>query len=396
MARASESPLMAFLRRRDPRPKFSQLTIEQRAITIYSEGGQYWPHFEGIIREITEGHNLPVSFLTSSSSDPVLDDPPPRVLPFFIGEGFKRSYAFQTMEAGVVVATVPQIGTKLLPKSLRTEALGIKYLYVFHSMVSTHMAYEADAFDHFDTVFCTGPYMETEIRRREMMYGLPPKELVLHGYGRLDAIIRNRSESATNNSPPVVLVAPSWGPSCIFETCGSAVIAELLETGAEVIARPHPMTLKKSNGVIEELSKRFQANPKFSLDLDVSSQDSLQRSDVMVSDWSGAALEYAFGTLKPVLFIDVERKVNNQAYAELDIEPFESSIRDQIGEVVSPNNLAGIAPALLSLLQTSEQRRESISALRDATISNLGNSAAIAAELIVEKALTFIRAQGAR
>ena len=116
----------------------------------------------------------------------------------------------------------------------------------------------------------------------------------------------------------------------------------------------------------------------------------------MVSDWSGAALEYAFGTLKPVLFIDVERKVNNQAYAELDIEPFESFIRDQIGEVVSPNNLAGIAPALLSLLKTSEQRRESISALRDATISNLGNSAAIAAELIVEKALTFIRAQGAR
>ncbi len=387
---------MAILRRRNPQTKYSQLPLEQRAITFYSEGGQYWTHFEEIILQITEDHNLPVCYLTSSRDDPVLSDPPPGVLPFFIGEGFKRSYAFQTMEAGVVVATVPQIGTKLLPKSLRAEALGMKYLYVFHSMVSTHMAYEPDAFDHFDTVFCTGQYMETEIRKREMIQGLPQKELVLHGYGRLDAIIRNRSDSVTKNSPPVVLVAPSWGPSCIFETCGLEVIAELLETGAEVIARPHPMTLKKSNAVIDEISRRFQANPRFSLDLDVSSQDSLQRSDVMVSDWSGAALEYAFGTLKPVLFIDVARKVNNQAYTELDIEPFESSIRDRIGEVVSPNNLAGIAPALLSLLQTSEQRRDSISAVRDATISNIGNSATVATEQIVKKALAFIRDQGAR
>lgn len=386
---------MAFLRRREPQPKFSQLPLEQRAITFYSEGGQYWTHFEEIVLQITEAHNLPVCYLTSSKIDPVLNDPPPGVLPFFIGEGFKRSYAFQTMEAGVVVATVPQIGTKLLPKSLRTEDLGMKYLYVFHSMVSTHMAYEPDAFDHFDTVFCTGPYMETEIRKREMMYGLPKKELVLHGYGRLDAIIRNRSEATTKNSPPVVLVAPSWGPSCIFESCGLEVIAELLTTGAEVIARPHPMTLKKNKSAIEEISKRFQEHPRFSLDQDVSSQDSLLKSDVMVSDWSGAALEYAFGTLKPVLFIDVERKVNNRLYAELDIEPFEASIREQIGEVVSPNNLTGLAPTLLSLLQTSEQRRESISAVRDASISNLGNSASIAAELIVEKALTFIREQGA-
>lgn len=387
---------MAILRRRETQPKYSQLPLEQRAITFYSEGGQYWPHFEGMIYELTETHNLPISYLTSSKSDPILDDPPPGVSPFFIGEGFKRSYAFQTMEAGVVVATVPQIGTKILPKSLRTEALGMKYLYVFHSMVSTHMAYGPDALDHFDTVLCTGPYMETEIRRREIMYGLPQKELVLHGYGRLDAIIRNRSDSTTRNSPPVVLIAPSWGPSCIFETCGLEVIAELLETGVEVIARPHPMTLKKNNAVIEAISKRFQANPRFSLDLDVSSQDSLQRSDVMVSDWSGAAIEYAFGTLKPVLFVDVERKVNNPHYLDLGIEPFEVSIRDRIGKVVAPSNLSQIGPSVVSLLENSGMWREAIITERDTAISNIGSSAEIGAATIAEKALNFLRIRGAR
>ena len=31
----------------------------------------------------------------------------------------------------------------------------------------------------------------------------------------------------------------------------------------------------------------------------------------MVSDWSGAALEYSFGLKKPVIFLDLPKKVNN-------------------------------------------------------------------------------------
>mgnify|MGYP003326545469 CR=1 FL=1 len=46
----------------------------------------------------------------------------------------------------------------------------------------------------------------------------------------------------------------------------------------------------------------------------MSTQESLHRSDLMISDWSGAALDYALGLNKPVLFIDVPRKVNNLDY----------------------------------------------------------------------------------
>ena len=387
---------MGLLRRKSQQLKYSAQTLEEKAVTFYSEGGQYWPHFEGMICELTETHNLPISYLTSSKSDPILDDPPPGVSPFFIGEGFKRSYAFQTMEAGVVVATVPQIGTKLLPKSLRAQALGMKYVYVFHSMVSTHMAYEPDAFDHFDTVLCAGQYMENEIRLREAIKGLPRKEIVLHGYGRLDTILGNRTERLSENSPPVILVAPSWGPSCIFETCGVELITELLETGAEVIARPHPMTIKRSHSSVTSISKRFEDHPRFSIELDISSQDSLQRSDVMVSDWSGAAIEYAFGTLRPVLFVDVERKVNNQDYGDLGIEPYEVSIRDRIGKVVEPSKLSQIGPSVISMLENSGMWREAIITERDTAISNIGNSAEIGAAVIAEKAMSFLRTQGER
>lgn len=51
----------------------------------------------------------------------------------------------------------------------------------------------------------------------------------------------------------------------------------------------------------------------------------------MVSDWSDAALEYAFCRESPVLFVDVPRKVNNPAWQEIGLEPIEASIRDKIG-----------------------------------------------------------------
>ena len=59
----------------------------------------------------------------------------------------------------------------------------------------------------------------------------------------------------------------------------------------------------------------------------------------MICDWSGAALDYAFGLLKPVIFIDVPRKVNNPEYTEIDVEPFEVFIRNEVGCVVDPSEL---------------------------------------------------------
>ena len=60
------------------------------------------------------------------------------------------------------------------------------------------------------------------------------------------------------------------------------------------------------------------------------------RSDILVSDWSAMALEYSMGLEKPVLFIDVPRRIRNPNWRELEIEPIENTIREQVGEIVSP------------------------------------------------------------
>ncbi len=268
-------------------------------------------------------------------------------------------------------------------------------MYVFHSMASTHMIYEPDGFDHYDTVCCVGPYMVTEIRRREELEGLPAKELVDHGYGRLDTILGTPvPPRATDAEHPTVLVAPSWGPTCIVETVGVELVRALLDDGCRVIVRPHPMTAKRSPDALARLRSTFAGADGFRLDEDIAAAGSLRESDLMISDWSGAALEYAFGLGRPVLFVDVERKVNNPQYERLGIEPFEVRVRTRIGEVIAPDAVADAPAAVRSLVARAAEWPERLAAVRDESIFHVGSSGRIAAELIAAKADAFAARHG--
>jgi YidC/Oxa1 family membrane protein insertase len=109
------------------------------------------------------------------------------------------------------------------------------------------------------------------------------------------------------------------------------------------------MTTRKRQEVIAAIRDRFRGDAAVTLETDVASTQSLFDADVLISDWSGVALEYAFARERPVLFVDVPRKVNNPGYAALGIEPLEVEIRGEIGVILSPARLAD-APALVEEL----------------------------------------------
>lgn len=380
------------------RKAYEKLPLAERVLTFYAEDGGSWPHFAPIVAALT-ARGESICYLTSDDDDPILDAPPPGVRPYAIGEGVGRAFLFQTMETGVLVATVPQLGISVLPRSRQAEKLGTNYVYVFHSMASTHMIYEPDGFDHYDTVLCVGPYMVDEIRAREAQAKLPAKELALHGYGRLDTIraqVATLERPSTDPEHPKVLVAPSWGPTCIFETVGVPLVHALLDAGCRVIARPHPMTKKRTPKAIAELEAAFANHPDVTIDRDVAATESLRVADLMVSDWSGAALEYAFGFERPVLFVDVDRKVNNPDYESLGITPFEVAVREQLGGVVAPDALDEVGPAVRRLIGEAGEWPERLAAIRDEHIANVGHSGEVGAEIIAAKVAAFRAARGVK
>jgi len=332
---------MSFFRHIKDVVRFMSLPKEQRRLTFYSGGKNYWPHLEGLVKELLETSNIPVCYISSGEDDPGLTLEHYNYYVFKIDESFVRNWLFKNIETDVMVMTMPDIELFQVKRSKKHK---VYYIYVQHSLVSLHMVYRKGAFDHYDTIFCAGPYHVKEIRAMEEKYNLPAKNLVEHGYGRLDSImeeVKNRPKKEKVDGEPLhVLMAPTWGPKETIESgVGEKIVDKLMQDGYRVTLRPHPQTIKFAKDKIDLILKKHKENKMFNYEENISGQDSLHESDVMISDWSGAALDYAFGLNKPVWFVDVPRKVNNVDYEELGIEPFEVMIRPKIGKVLHIENM---------------------------------------------------------
>tara|TARA_B100002003_G_scaffold236073_1_gene251678 strand:- start:76 stop:1218 length:1143 start_codon:yes stop_codon:yes gene_type:complete len=357
-----------------------QLPKSYRKIVFYSEGQAYWVHLEGILTEFLSQTNTPVCYITSDQDDPGLCYEHPNLRSFKIDDGGCRNWLFKNIDTDVMVMTMPDLEKHQVKRSKHP----VHYVYVQHSLVSLHMVYRKGAFDHFDTIFCAGPHQVREVRAIEKKYQLPQKGVVEHGYGRLDAIIENRKtrEPKLPNNPKQILIAPSWGEYSLIETVGDQVVSHLLENGFHVILRPHPQTVKLAKIQLESILRQYKNNSNFELEVNFSSQDSLHRSDLMISDWSGAALDYSFGLGKPVLFIDVPRKVNNPEYESINMEPFEIWIRNKIGKIHSVEALDSLSRSVDDLL--SVEKHTDYESLIECNVFNAGISSRIGAEYLIE------------
>jgi len=359
---------------------FKRVPREQRQIVFYSEGKGYWSWFEPVFRSLQRLHDLPVLYVTSASDDPLLLDPPEGMRAFYVGEGSMRTLFFSTLDVDVLLMTMPDLQSFHIKRS----PFPVHYAYLHHSIVSTHMIYRAEAFDHFDSILCVGPHHVEETRAREQALGLSPKTLVEHGYGRLDRILEqgNAGPLPRADAPIQVLVAPTWGANGLIEQHGIDAVKPLIDAGLRVILRPHPRTRKFAGPTLDEIARHYRDEPRFRMDEDSDGTASLQSSDIMLSDWSGAALEFAFGLERPVIFADVPRKVLNPDYAQLDIEPIEVQVREQLGVVVAVDRLETLGEVAQAMADDSEKWQASLREARQRWIFNTGKSGDKAAEYL--------------
>ena len=377
------SGLQDFLFAKPELKRFSNAPKSQKLIVFYSEGSGYWTHFKPILEALSQYNDLVCSYLTSERTDPILLNPPKGVEPYYIGEKTIRTLCFAGLEADTVVMTMPNLHNSYIKRSPYVR----KYIYVHHSLASQHMIYGSEAFDNFDVIFCAGNHHIEETKKRERQKSLPPKELIKHGYGRLESLIKAIDEQEIPSPIPEisnprshVLIAPSWGPNAILERLGDEIIDQLLNAKFEVTLRPHPQTVKDVPKIIEKIKNTYGNNSNFHYDNNMSAIHSLKVADVMISDWSGAALEFAFARLKPALFIDVPRKINNKNYESLGLIPVEVSIREKIGTILPENKIQKISTYVDDLISNEVDWNDKIEKVRGETVFNIGDSGQVAAE----------------
>ena len=365
--------------------KFNKLDLDERSIVFYSESSVLlYPHVEQIIKEL-EKRDQKICYVTSSKDDPILKNENKKIKSFYIGDGSAKYKFFWELKAKIVIMTMPDLENYWIKRS---KVYPVHYVYIFHSIVSTHTIYRKGAFDHFDSIFCVGPHHIDEITATESVYNLNHKNLVEYGYGLLDKLQKNKpvknQKNSTKYEKKKIVIAPSWGKKGLLETKGIELVKILLDAGYHVTVRPHPMTISKWPKKIKAIKNEFDDNPNFEMETDVSSFESIYSAYGLISDWSGIAIEYAFVCEMPVFYIDVSQKINNSSYNKIPCKPLESSIRNLIGKVISPNDLGSLPEVIESTYEENNNFKAIIQEVRNKTVFNLGQSGVKGAQEILK------------
>lgn len=346
-------------------------------LCFYSERDIYYRYFEGYIDYVLSASDLEICYITSDPGDPVLDANHPRIKAFYINHLLAAT--LRRLNARALVMTMPDLDRLHVKRSRHP----VKYVYLFHGVGSIHLQYDKKAFDAYDTIFCLGPYDRDELRRAEELYDLPAKELVESGYYWIEKIFRDHSKYRAGDGVRRILVAPSWHDENILALCLTDLLAAFESSDYHVTLRPHPETIKRNWPLIASIQKRIEGRENLALELDMVSGLSIHQADLLITDWSAISFEYAFGTERPVLFIDTPCKIQNPDYAELGIEPAEFSTRAELGRALAPGELGGLVSTVDELIEERELYREKIVRCREQTLFNWLSSDRVGGEHLI-------------
>lgn len=354
---------------------YKTIINKNKEVIIYSEDNSYYFHLEPIIDELIK---LDVNFLyfTSDKYDQCFFQNKLKNKCFYIGKGIIRILFFALLDCRVMVMTMPDLDNYHIKKSKKN----VHYIYVQHSLISNHMGYNKNAFNNYNSIFCSTPYHLNEITKIEEQNNLKLKKKIKHGYGKLDILLDKTKNKYLKNH---ILIAPSWHEGSIVDNGIEKIIEILLINNFTVYFRPHSETIIRKKNKLNIIANNFKQFPKFIFD-NKFSNNVFDKAEYLITDWSGIAFEFAYLTLRPSIFINTPKKISNHDYAKLGIEPFEISVRDQIGYELEICEIDKILKVLKSLDSKKYKYQSNITKIREANIYNLGISGKVGAKYIQE------------
>jgi phosphonate transport system ATP-binding protein len=367
--------------------QIKELDHINKKIAFYAERGSDWNHYSNIINDLINIHNIDIYYITSDHTDSILTKSTKNIYPYYIGYDEVRTEFLQTLRFKIFVTTMPDLGKFNFTRS----PYDVHYVYVFSTLISTHMGYIQDAFDYYDSILCLGPHQINEIKASEQYYGLKQKTIIECGYGHLDNILDTlKQEPKTLQAQKEdisVVIAPTYGQHSLLEIDNGELCCNLLDILAKaniaVTLRPHWMSINNNPSLISKITERQKKYKAFNIEKDLSSISSLIDSDVLISDLSGVALEYAFGFLKPVVYIDIPIRVRNADFNAIKLPAFEVEMQSKTGKVVSPEKLTDI-PNIIHKLNKDDTFRNNCVELRKKSVFNIGISGSVGANYLFD------------
>lgn len=365
-------------------------SVVNKHLVFYSESNGFYKYYKGFIEFILAHTDLTIHYITSDPDDRIfeLEKTQPKIRAYYIGEN-KLITLMMKMDADVVVMTMPDLENYHIKRSYIRDDM--EYINVSHGMGSNNLTFRKGALDHFDTVFCAGIHQKVEIEQQEQVYQLPAKTCVEVGYPLIDEMRENyeRSEHKVNLRKKI-LVAPSWQKDNIIDSCLEELLDSLKKTDCEIIVRPHPQEVRLKKEYMESLKKKYEPDG-IEIQTDFTSNNPVLEADLLITDWSDISWEYAFTTLRPVMYINTPMKVMNPEWQKIEYPPLNIFLRDQLGKSLDTDQLDQAAETAEYLLEHTATYQEKINELAHTYVYNLGTSAEAGGRYIIRAVLNQVK-----
>ena len=274
------------------------------------------------------------------------------------------------IECENLILTTPDFGKS---KKLKISKRCKKVIYIFHSAVSSSMIYNEGAFDGYDYACCVGDHHFLELSER-YSEKKQSNHLVKFGYPYLDYLMVNTEKN--NFEKNLILIAPTWYPEYpdYYESIYKPIIEDLLENKFKVIFRPHPEYLKRFSNNFYDFKQNFSSNQNFEANDDDENLQIMQKSNFLITDWSGIAFEYAYTFLRPVIFVEGPKKILNKNYTKFKNSPIEITDREELGEIWNPREDYKVIDVVQKIKINEILYKEKITKNLEKNIYNLGKS----------------------
>lgn len=362
-------------------------SIVNKHLVIYSEKSGFYKYFEALIEELTKKSNITIHYITNDPDDIIFEvaKTNPKIKPYYIGLK-KLITLMMKLECDIVVMTTPDLDKFYIKRSIVKK--DIEYIYIPHDMMSVHMGFREGALDAFDTIFCTGNHVETEVRATEKVYGLKEKNCVHFGYPFADRLIeageKEKAEHKTSGKKEI-LIAPSWQEDNLLDSCLDTLIEKLYCDEYHITVRPHPEYVKRYKPRMQAICDKYESmvGDKLSFELDFSTNHSVYSSDLLITDWSGVALEFSFATKRPALYVNTKMKCMNENYGKIGITPCEITLRDTVGISLDKDKLPECKVVVEKLLSSSDEYEKIITDTLNNHLYNIGHAAEYGADYIL-------------
>ena len=346
---------------------------------IYSDDKRYWNSYRSILDEF-ESRGIEAAFWTSSEDDPVFTQDYRYVHPEFIGAGNKAFVKLNAARADVLLSTTP--GLEVLQWK-RSKAVK-KYVHFFHSP-ATALGYGMFQLDFYDVILANSELQIAEVRMLEKKRELPPKEVSVVGLPYFDHLLeKKKNAEVPDKTNRVILLAPSWGQSSFLYKFGEKLIDGLVETGYEIVFRPHPQSFTADKELLEKIRAKYADCKNFVWNTDNDNFNILNRADLLISDFSDVVFDFALVFGKPIMYTpvdDFDGSLYDYVWANNLIWKFK--VLPTIGCEISEDQIDDIKNRLDAVI-SSEKYEQGIKEAREFAWKNPGHAAEAIVDYLVD------------